>query len=53
MQLILAATVITLAAFLGLVWQGRARSTRRWRAVLDAYADREIARLAAAKGLDL
>jgi hypothetical protein len=27
-----------------LVWLHRARSTRRWKAALDAYAAREIAR---------
>src|SRR5262249_25114277 len=33
-----------LTMLLGFVWQHRVRATRRWRAVLDAYAERELAR---------
>jgi hypothetical protein len=51
MELILAASALTLAAFLAFLWQGRVRSSRRWRALLDSYAEREIARLSAAKGM--
>src|SRR5262249_48945196 len=36
--------VLALASVLGGVWQLRARARRRWRAAVDAYADREIAR---------
>src|SRR5262249_22258043 len=43
-QVLLVAAAIALAALLQLVWLYRARSARRWRAALDAYATREIAR---------
>jgi hypothetical protein len=36
--------VLVLAAVLGIIWQSRARGTRRWRAALDAYAEREMAK---------
>jgi hypothetical protein len=35
---------LTLTAVVGLVWQFRARASRRRRTALDAYAEREIAR---------
>jgi hypothetical protein len=39
------AAVLGLAAVVGVTWQqSRARATRRWLAVLDAYAEREITR---------
>jgi hypothetical protein len=38
----LVALVVT--AIVGLVWSSRARTARRFKAVMDAYADREIAR---------
>jgi hypothetical protein len=38
------AAVLALTSVLGIVWQSRARGTRRWRAALDGYAEREIAR---------
>jgi hypothetical protein len=44
---LLIAAVFSLTAFaavLGVVWQTRARAARRWKALLDAYAQREIAR---------
>ncbi len=34
--------VFALAGFWGLVWLGRVRATRRLRAAMDAYAQREI-----------
>ena len=40
----LLAAAVSLIAFLGFVWLHNARSTRRWKASLDAYATREIAR---------
>jgi len=44
LQVLLAPAVLLLAAALIIVWQSRARAARRLRAVVDAYADREIAR---------
>jgi len=41
--LVLAAVVASIA-FLGLVRMSRVRSTNRWKAALDAYAHRQIAR---------
>ncbi len=44
---LLIAAVLTLTAFLAIlavVWQTRARAARRWKALLDVYAQREIAR---------
>jgi hypothetical protein len=38
-----AAAVVALTALLQFLWLYRARSTRRWQAALDAYAEREIA----------
>jgi hypothetical protein len=35
---------LALTSVLGIFWQSRARGTRRWRAALDAYAERETAR---------
>jgi hypothetical protein len=43
-QALLATAVVALITLLGIVWLSRARSTRRWKAVLNAYAAREIAR---------
>jgi len=43
-QALLPAVVVALTVLLGLVWQNRFRAARRWKAVLDAYAEREIAR---------
>jgi hypothetical protein len=40
----LAAAVLALAVVLGIVWRFRGRAARRLRAVLDAYAEREVAR---------
>jgi hypothetical protein len=41
---LLVAAVVALVVLLGLIWLYRARSTRRWKAALDAYAAREVAR---------
>jgi uncharacterized membrane protein len=41
---LLAAAAVALIALLQFLWLYRARSARRWKAVLDAYAVREIAR---------
>jgi hypothetical protein len=41
---LLAAAVFALTALAGAAWLYRARRARRRRAVLDAYAEREIAR---------
>jgi hypothetical protein len=49
----LAAVVVASIAFLQLVWLYRARSTRRWKAALDVYAEREIARDQRRKGSPL
>jgi hypothetical protein len=38
------AAILVLIALLGFVWLYRARSARRWKAALDAYAERGIAR---------
>jgi hypothetical protein len=43
-QLLLAAAILTPLAVLGFVWLIRLRSTRRLSAILDIYAEREIAR---------
>jgi hypothetical protein len=40
----IAVAVTVLLALLQLVWLYRAHSAQRWRAALDAYAEREIAR---------
>jgi hypothetical protein len=42
LPVVLAATILTLAALGGLVWYLRARAARRFQATLDAYAEREI-----------
>jgi len=39
-----AISVLGVAAIGGLIWRSRAQATRRWRAALDAYADRALAR---------
>jgi len=39
-----AASVLALAVVLGIIWRSRAHTARRWKAALDAYAVREIAR---------
>jgi hypothetical protein len=41
---LVAAAVVALIAVVQVVWLYRARSTRRWRAALEVYAEREIAR---------
>jgi hypothetical protein len=38
------ATTLALTTAGGIVWRSRARAARRWSAVLDRYAEREIAR---------
>jgi hypothetical protein len=38
------ALVVALAAGVGAVWEWRALAAGRWRAALDAYAEREIGR---------
>jgi hypothetical protein len=43
-QTLLPAGVVALTVLLGFVWQYRVRTARRWKAVLDSYAEREIAR---------
>ena len=43
-HVLLAAGAVALLALFQVVWSYRARSTRRWKAALDAYAAREIAR---------
>jgi len=44
LQVVLAGTVLGLAALVGLVVLYRGRAWRRWSTVLDAYAEREVAR---------
>jgi hypothetical protein len=39
-----ASLILAVAALGALVWWSRAQATRRWRAALDAYADRAVAR---------
>jgi hypothetical protein len=41
---LMASAVAALIAVVGFIWFQRDHSTRRWRAALDAYAEREIAR---------
>jgi hypothetical protein len=41
---LLASAVLLLAVLIATVWLVRARAARRWTAVVNAYADREIAR---------
>jgi hypothetical protein len=41
-QLLLAVAAVVLVALLWRLWLYRAASVRRWQAVLDAYAVREI-----------
>jgi hypothetical protein len=43
-QVLLSAAAIALSTIVPFIWLYRARSTRRWKAALDAYAVREIAR---------
>jgi hypothetical protein len=43
-QLLFPAVVVALVLLVQLAWQYRTRSLRRWKAALDAYAAREIAR---------
>jgi hypothetical protein len=43
-RVLLAAVVVVLIALLQFVGLRRARSTRRWKAALNAYAEREITR---------
>jgi hypothetical protein len=41
--LLLAAAATAAAAAVSFLWLYRTRTTRRWKAVLSAYAEREIA----------
>jgi hypothetical protein len=41
---ILAATVLAIAALAAIIWQYRRQARERWHAVLNRYAEREIAR---------
>jgi hypothetical protein len=41
-QILIAGAVLALASVLWIMWQSHVRGTRRWRAALDAYAEREI-----------
>ena len=41
---LLAIVAVALLAVLGVVWLVRARAARRWRAAINAYAERELAR---------
>jgi hypothetical protein len=50
LQVLLAGTALAVLVVLGPVWRWRARSERRWNAVVDAYAEREIARLRGGNG---
>jgi hypothetical protein len=43
-QVLLAAAILTLTVVLGAVWYFWGRATRRLHAVVDLYAEREIAR---------
>ena len=43
-QIVLATVASALIAVVPFLWLYRARLVRRWRAALDAYAEREIAR---------
>jgi hypothetical protein len=43
-QALLPAVIVALTVLLGFVWQYRIRAARRWKAALDAYAEREIDR---------
>jgi hypothetical protein len=43
-QVLLASALVAFVAALGLVWQYRIHAARRWSAVLNAYAEREMAR---------
>ena len=35
---------VALAIIVGTIWHSRIQASRRWRAALDAYADRAVAR---------
>jgi hypothetical protein len=41
---LLSIAAAALIALLGFIWRGRVRATRRWKAALDGYAEREIIR---------
>jgi hypothetical protein len=41
---ILAATMLAIAAIAAIIWQYRRQARERWHAVLNRYAEREIAR---------
>jgi hypothetical protein len=43
-QVLLASTLVAFVAMLGLVWQYRRQAARRWSAVVNAYAEQEMAR---------
>jgi hypothetical protein len=40
--LLVAVLIVALAAAVGIIWRSRVQSARRWRAALDAYADRTL-----------
>jgi predicted membrane metal-binding protein len=42
-QVLLASALLAVTVTLGIVWQSRARAARRLQAVVDAYAERQIA----------
>jgi hypothetical protein len=48
----LSLAAVALAVLLGVAWWSRARAARRWRAALDAYAQREITQVLAQKNAD-
>lgn len=41
-QTLIPVAILSLILPIGIVWRSRVRGTRRWRAALDEYADREI-----------
>jgi len=43
-HMLIVSAAFALASVLWIVWRSHSRFTRRWRAALDAYAEREIAR---------
>lgn len=49
-QVSLASGALALTVVLGIIWQSRARSARRFQAALDAYVARELGRAPRRKG---
>lgn len=47
LQVLLASTLLAGTVALGLLWQARARAARRLQAVVDAYAERQMAETSA------